>query len=147
MDVIKVIPDKQKALSLLDMADIRLDLIRLAKKSDKEKYSSKIVEEYYEAVLELITAIMTADGYKTRSDLAGTHITSIEYLRTACKEMTEKEINIIDDLRQKRNGIKYQGRYVKRDYIDMYETEIKSLIGKLTILVRKRIKNREELVK
>ncbi len=138
MDVIKVIPDKKKALSLLEMVNVRLDLIGLAEKYGKEKYSSKIIEEYYEAILEIIAAIMAADGYKTRSDLPGTHINIIEYLRTACKEMTEKEINIIDDLRQKRNGIKYQGRHVKSDYMDVYETEIKSLIEKLKAIAKKR---------
>ena len=139
MDLIKIFPDKQKALSLLDTLSVRLDLIVLMEKTDTSKYASKIIEEYYETVLELITALMSLDGYKTRSDLTGSHITTIKYLKATCKEFTEREIQLIDDFRERRNGIKYYGRHITAEYVNTYESQIKQTIEKLKSVLKRRL--------
>ena len=139
MDIIKITPDRQKAASLLDTVNLRLDLIILMKNNDLAKYSSKIAEEYYETVLELITALMSIDGYKTRTDLPGSHITAIEYLGSAYKEFTGAEMSLIEDLRKRRNGIKYYGKHVDQSYITIYESQINQLIEKLIKIVRKNL--------
>lgn len=139
MDLIKINPDRQKALSLLDTLSLRLDLIGLMGKTDKIKYASKITEEYYETILELITAIMYLDGYKTRSDLPGSHITTIEYLKVTYKEFTEKEIGLIDDFRERRNGVKYYGRHITPAYVKMYEGQITQIIEKLKSTLKRKL--------
>ncbi len=139
MDIVKVVSDRQKAKSLLDTVDVRLDLIKLMQKEDIGKYSSKIVEEYYESLLELMTTVMSIDGYKTREDLAGSHITIIEYIKSAYKEISQKEISLIDDLRKRRIGIKYYGKHVDIGYIQTYESRIKGIIEKITMLVKRKL--------
>ncbi len=139
MDMTKTTPDRQRAASLLDTAGLRLDLVTLMKNSDIVKYSSKIAEEYYEVVLELITALMSIDGYKTRADLSGSHITAIEYLGSVYKDFTGKEMALIDDLRKRRNGIKYYGKHVGQSYITMYENNITQLIEKLIKTARAKL--------
>lgn len=138
MDIVKVLPDKEKAKSLLDTVDVRLDLIKLMWKDDVQKYSSKIVEEYYEIVLELITALLSIDGYKTRSDLAGSHQTAIEYL-SSYKEFTGSEIWLVGELRKRRVGIKYYGKHVETGYIKTYEAQIKAVIEKLAQIVKNKL--------
>jgi hypothetical protein len=138
-DLIRITPDKERARSLLDTVSVRLDAIKLMQKADSRKFSSKIVEEYYESVLELITAIMSIDGFKTRSDAAGSHIAAIEYLHENYKELEENEIGLIDDLRKKRTGITYYGRHVKEDYIQLNKSGIESIIEKLTLIVNKKL--------
>ena len=44
-DVIRTTPDRERAMSLMDMAGIRLDSIKLMENSDSRKFASKIVEE------------------------------------------------------------------------------------------------------
>jgi hypothetical protein len=139
MELIRITPDRERAISLLDTVSIRLDVIRLLQ-TDRKKFSSKIVEEYYEAVLELITAIMSIDGFKTKSDAAGSHMAAIEYLRENYKGLDYGEIGMIDDLRKKRIGITYYGRHVKEDYIEVNKSEIEGIIEKLNAIAIKKLK-------
>lgn len=140
MDLIKITPDKEKARSLVDTANVRLDAILLFTKTNREKYSSKIVEEYYETVLEFISSLMFIDGYKTRSDLVGSHLAVIEYLRTHYKKFSENEIELIDDLRKKRIGIKYYGKHVNTNYLDSNENSIKEIVKKLSETNKSKLK-------
>lgn len=137
-NLLKVIPDKEKARSLLDMVSVRLDSINILEKADIKKFSSKIIEEYYEVLLELITAIMSLDGYRTRSDVTGAHIISINYMRRY-KEFGDHEIELMKDMRKKRIGIKYYGRHVSDDYLNRKEKDIKNLITKLKSIAEKKL--------
>lgn len=139
MELIRITPDRERARSLLETVAVRLDAIRLLQRTDSRKFSSKIVEEYYEAVLELITAIMSIDGFKTRSDAAGSHIAAIEYLHENYKELDDGEIGMIDDLRKKQIGITYYGRHVREDYIEANKREIESIIEKLRAIAIKKL--------
>lgn len=74
MDLVNITPDKERAENLLNTVSVRMDTIKLLRKTDSKKFASKIIEEYYESILELITAIMSVDGWKTRSDITGSHM-------------------------------------------------------------------------
>lgn len=137
-DVIKTTPDRERAKSLVEMASVRLDSISVMEQADPKKFTSKVVEEYYETILELITAIMCLDGYKTRSDAAGAHIASISYMRNY-RELKGHEMGLLDDLRKKRIGIKYYGRHVDNDYLQRNEKDIKNLIGKLKSIIKQKL--------
>ena len=142
-DLIKITPDKERARSLLDTISVRLDAIKLMQNTDAKKFSSKIVEEYYESVLELMTAIMSIDGFKTRSDAPGSHIAAIEYMHENYRELDDGEIGMIDDLRKKRVGITYYGRHVREDYIESNKKEIESIIEKLRAIAIKKLNKGE----
>jgi methyltransferase-like protein len=63
-EVNKIRPDKEMAKSLLKMMEIRL---KATESLNKEKFTSIVVEGYYEVIKEGITALMAIDGYKTLS--------------------------------------------------------------------------------
>jgi hypothetical protein len=136
-DILEITPDSERARSLLRMAETRLDAIKLFK-PDKIKFSSKIVEEYYGAILELITAIMCLDGRKVSSDAKNNHMITIEYLKSY-KEFWQAEISLIDEVRKKRAGITYYGRDVEPEYIDRKEKSLIDVINKLKSMVKKKL--------
>ena len=86
----------------------------------------------------MITAIMCLDGYKIRSDVTGAHITSINYMRRY-KELGSHEIQLIDDMRKKRAGIKYYGRHVSDEYLRRKERDVKAIINKLKSIVESKL--------
>ncbi len=135
---IKVTPDREMAKNLLETVDIRLDAIELLTKTDAAKFASKITEEYYEAMLEIVNAILSIDGYRTRTDIAGAHISSISYMRRY-PEISERDIHLLDDMRKKRSGVKYYGRHVNYGFIKRNENDLKSLIRKLRLIAEKRL--------
>lgn len=126
-EIFKISEDKERAKDLFEMAKERLELLKLLPK-DK---AYKVVEEYYEIIKELLTAIMYLDGYKTLS-----HIKLIEYFSLHYKELDEKEIKLIDTIRKFRIGIVYYGRKVSRDFLVNNEKDIRIIIKILLRMVR-----------
>ena len=138
MAVIRTTPDRERAKSLLKTIEIRLDSVLLLKNADIKKFASKITEEYYEIVLELVTALMSVDGYKVSADTVGGHVASIQHMRSYT-ELGAHDIELMDDLRKLRIGIKYYGRRVSNDYLQAREKEIVGLIRKLQAMVRAKL--------
>ena len=83
-EIFKISKDKERAKDLFEMAKERLELLKLIPK-DK---SYKIIEEYYEIIKELLTAIMYLDGYKTLS-----HIKLIEYFPQTTENLMKSRLN------------------------------------------------------
>ena len=117
-EIFKISKDKERAKDLFEMAKERLELLKLIPK-DK---SYKIIEEYYEIIKELLTAIMYLDGYKTLS-----HIKLIEYFSSNYRELDEVQIKLIDTLRRFRIGIVYYGRKISQEFLINNEKEIKKI--------------------
>ena len=130
-EIFKISPDKERAQDLFVMAKERLDILKLIPQ-DK---TYKIIEEYYEIIKELLTAIMYLDGYKTLS-----HVKLIEYFSSNYKELDDKEIKLTDNLRKFRIGIVYYGRKISKDFLINNEEEIKNIIKILIGLVESKIK-------
>lgn len=129
-EIFRISKDKERARDLFEMAKERLDLLKLIPK-DK---SYKIIEEYYEIIKELLTAIMYLDGYKTLS-----HVKLIEYFSSNYKELDEKQIKLTDTLRKFRIGIVYYGRKISREFLINNEDEIKEIISILMKLVDRKL--------
>lgn len=125
--------DKETAISILKMIEVRLDAIT---RFDKELHTSLIVEGFYEVIKELLTALMAVDGQDTDS-----HEAKIAYLAQFYSEFDEYELHFLDDLRKIRNRISYKGFFVNKGYLERNELEIKHIIKKLKELVDKKIKN------
>lgn len=121
-EVFKVKKDFERAEDLFFMAKDRLDLIKIYPK-DK---SYKIIEEYYEVIKELLTAIMYVDGFKTLS-----HIKLIEYFKENYSLLGDVEFSLIDSLRKFRHGIVYYGKKISSDFLKNHEEKIKFIVKEL----------------
>ena len=130
-EIFKISKDADRARDLFIMAKERLEMLRLVPK-DK---AYKIVEEYYEIVKELMTAIMYLDGYKTLS-----HVKVIEYFSLNYRELDESEIKLADTLRKNRIGIVYYGKKISRDFLVNHEKSIETMIKTLLRLVESKLK-------
>ena len=129
-EIFKISKDKERAQDLFEMAKERLELLKLIPK-DK---AYKIIEEYYEIIKELLTAVMYLDGYKTLS-----HVKLIEYFSSRYKVLDEKQNKLIDTLRKFRIGIVYYGRKISKEFLINNEDEIKEIISILRKFVEEKI--------
>jgi hypothetical protein len=129
-DVRKVGPDKEMARAILKMVKVRLKAMTL----DREEFASLIVEDYYEILKEMITALMAIDGYKTLS-----HEVLIGYLKEFFPQFSEAEVLLADQLRQLRNKIAYKGFFVTPDYLERNETKIRKMILALERVLEERL--------
>ena len=129
-EVFRISKDKERAKDLFEMARERLELLGLIPK-DK---AYKIIEEYYEIIKELFTAIMYNDGYKTLS-----HVKLIEYFSSKYRKLDEKQIKLVDTLRKFRIGIVYYGRKISQEFLINNEDEIKRIVAILMKLVEDKL--------
>ena len=130
-EIFKISRDLTRARYLLDAAKDRLqEIIPLF---PKNKYY-KIVEEYYEIIIQLITSVMYSDGYKTLS-----HIGLMKYLSENFMELNKNEISTVDILRKLRHGIVYYGKQAEKEFLINHENSIKEIIQKLIEIAENRI--------
>ena len=130
--VSKTAPDKEKAKSLLQIISLREKNINSMK---SEEFSTLVVEGYYEIIKELMTAVMSIDGWKTVS-----HEMLIGYLEKFYKEFPSQEIYIIDQLRKTRNDIAYRGVSIKKEYLTRNKEPILKIIDKLKHIIQIKMK-------
>ena len=133
--LIKITPDKEKAKSMIKMANTRQEMISTI---DSSKYPSLIVEGHYEIIKELMSSILLLDGYKTKGE--GAHKALIEYIGDTYKtKFQQSEIYFLDELRQIRNKINYNGFFVKADYLTRNEKIIIKIIYILKEIINQKI--------
>lgn len=130
-EIFRISRDVDRARALFEMAKERLELLKLIPK-DK---AYKIIEEYYEIIKELLTAVMYLDGYKTLS-----HIKLLEYFSSHYKQLDTRELKLVDTLRKFRIGIAYYGRKISQDFLINNEEEIIKIIRTLLSVVEKKLK-------
>ena len=78
-----------------------------------------IISDYYEAIKELLTAVLLLDGYKTLS-----HKDLIDYIQRY-SEFNPSDLSILDDLRILRNRITYEGFFIEVSYLQRNESNFK----------------------
>ena len=132
--IIKITPDKEKAKSILKMADTTINMIKVI---DMAKFSSNLTKEYYDVIRELISVVLLLDGYKTYGE--GAHKKLVEYIKSKYGEFEEYEILLIDDLRITRNKIAYDGFFVDKSYIEQKIKGINKIIAKLQSIIKNKI--------
>ena len=101
-EIFKITKDERRANALKEMAKNRFANMS----SLKEPY--RIIEEYYEIIKELLTSSMYLQGFKTLS-----HKALIEYSAKNIMSLSTQDMNLIDELRIKRNNIVYYGEQNK----------------------------------
>lgn len=132
-DVSRIRPDKEKAKSLLQLIALREKNISTM---NPDEFSTLVAEGYYEIVKELITAIMSTEGWKTVS-----HELLIGYMANFySSNFSQAEIYVMDQLRKTRNDIAYKGIIVRSDYLKRNKDSILQIIDKLKKLVQEKVK-------
>src|SRR3989338_10940097 len=98
---IKISPDNQKSESLRKMAEISLSRLD---ETNKEKYPSNTVTDYYDILHKLMEAISLKEGIKLKGE--GAHQQLIDYI-TEKKHINEQERLFLQDIRDLRNRVSY----------------------------------------
>lgn len=133
--LLKVTPNKERVKSIFKIADVTLEMIASL---DTKKFATLIVRDYYEVIRELLTALLLLDGFKTEGE--GAHKKLIEYLSITYKnEFKRHEIVLLEDLREKRNRIAYEGLFVPENYLTLREQEINHIISNLKAIINKKL--------
>lgn len=120
--ITKIRPDKQKAESLKKMADITLQ--RLGE-IDVLKYPSNTLNDYYDIIHKLMEALTLIEGIKIKGE--GAHQELIDYIAKKYY-LEEKERQFLQQMRDYRNRISYEGFLVHKNYILLNKENIKRII-------------------
>ena len=131
---ITIVPDKEKAKSVIKMADTTLKMIGSI---NQKEFPSNAIKEYYEVLREFISVVLLLDGLKVKGE--GAHKNLIDYLGYNYKEFNQSEISLLDDLRTLRNRISYDGFFVSEDYLERRRKDILHLIEKARNLSLKKL--------
>lgn len=124
---LKVIPNRQKVKSLIDIATGRIQF--LSESSLKDSNANYLFENYYSSVLELMHALVLIHGYKVSN-----HICLGYYLRDIMKN--EELYRLFDDCRTKRNFLVYYGRKMDFETAKQSIEKCNRLIIELNILLK-----------
>ncbi len=121
----KISPDKQKAIALIKIAEITLERLE---KTDKEIYPSNTLIDYYDIIHNFLESIAFKEGVKAKGD--GAHRELIDYVAKQ-HDLSEQIRQFLQQLRDYRNRISYEGFIINRDFIATNEENIKRIIDKL----------------
>ncbi len=118
----KVTPDPEKARSLRKMSGKILDRIE---ETDVEEFPSQVLQDYYDVLHQLIEAIANLDGMETGGP--GAHQNLINWFADEY-DVSEDVREFLQQLREYRNRISYEGFFVKVGYLERNEDRIVSVI-------------------
>ena len=124
----KITPDKEKAKSLLEIAE---DRIANSIKEINEKNVNFVFEDYYSSIVEILHAILFIEGFKVLN-----HICLGNYLKDVLKR--EDLFRDFDDLRYKRNSLTYYGKKMDFDVGKEAIVKSKKLMKELKEISRKK---------
>ena len=130
-DIFKISKDVARANDLFEMAKEKLNIIV---KSIPESVPYKILEEYYEISVQLITSLMYFEGYKTLSHIYLIHFLSKRY------DFEYGEVQILNNMRKFRHGTVYYGRKESGNFYINHKREINKIVNKLINFVKKKLK-------
>ena len=134
--IMKIQPDLPKAQALKTMAEITLQ--RLSE-TNREKYPTNALTDYYDSMHKLMDAISSIDGIKTKGD--GAHKELIDYIAKTYT-FDEQTKGCLQQMREYRNRIAYEGFTIHKNYILNNDEKIQTIIKKLhELLDRKMGKN------
>ena len=123
---IKITPDKEKAKSLVETADGRIDF---SAKELNVKNANYVFEGYYSSILELLHALVLLEGYKVNN-----HVCLGFFLRDILKR--EDLFRVFDDCRYKRNSLVYYGKRMDFETAKNAIEKAKKLVKELKNLLK-----------
>jgi len=123
--IIKVRPDKSKSNSLKIMAEITLERLE---NTDREKYPTNTLNDYYDSIHKLMEALSMLNGIKMKGE--GAHQELIDYIAKQYN-FDEQTRQFLQQMRDYRNRISYEGFMIHKNYIILNQEKIKNIIKKL----------------
>lgn len=126
----KQTPDLGRAKNLILEAGDKLTFFEKVRKKlgISELNPNYIVETCYDVLIEMMRAKLLIDGYKTDS-----HEAEVSYMKKI--NFSENDVDFMNQLRYFRNGIKYYGRILDKEYskkVLNFMNQIYPLLKKLT---------------
>ncbi|MEK6876638.1 MAG: hypothetical protein AABX63_04450 [Nanoarchaeota archaeon] len=106
--------NRQRALSLIKEAEEKKNFLIISLKNiPKEQMNANFVVDYcYDILMELIRAKMFEDGYNA----GNSHEAEVSYLENL--GFPESDIRFMNEIRYYRNGTKYYGTILEKDYAE-----------------------------
>lgn len=106
-------PNKSRAKDLLEESNRKYKSLKLIldRIGLSDENANDIIEYCYDILISLIRSKLYLEGFKSSN-----HEAEISYLAEI--DFSETEVKIIDELRQFRNGIKYYGKKLNKDYAE-----------------------------
>ena len=123
--ITKVKPDKQKSGSLKKMAEITLERLD---NTDMGKYPSNTLLDYYDVVHNLMEALTLREGIKVKGE--GAHKELVDHVAKQQK-INEQMRQFLQQMRDYRNRISYEGFMIHKNYINLNKEIIKRIIQHL----------------
>jgi len=123
--IINIRPDEQKSKSLKKMAEITLQRL---KETDAEKYPSNTLTDYYDVMHKLMEALGLVEGIKIKGE--GAHQELIDYISKQHR-LSEQTRQLLQQMRDYRNRISYEGFMINEQYIIAHQEKIESIIKEL----------------
>jgi len=132
---IKTGKDKGKAIALKDTAITTLQRLR---ETNRAKYPSNSLKDYYDIIKSLMEALNALEGIKFKGDAA--HYKTIEHI---CRRyaLSEPARELLQQIRDYRNMMSYEGFHVKSSYIKQNVKRIEKIIKKLLSLLEDNLRN------
>ncbi len=121
--------DNDKISSILHMCSVRLRFI--SKQDVDDETASIIVENYYEIIKELLTALLLNNGFKSSNHECLLSFFSFKY------PSYEYEASVMHLLKNIRNRIAYDGLFVEKSYLDKNKLEFEHIISLLSGLIKR----------
>lgn len=127
----KQTPNRQRALSLIKEAEEKKRFLEISIKNipEGEMNANFVVESCYDILMELVRAKMFLDGYNS----SNSHEAEVAYLRIL--GMAENDVRFVNEIRYYRNGIKYYGTILNKEYsgkvldfMNMFYPKVKGVI-------------------
>jgi len=124
-----VSPDFSRAKSLIDESIKRKTFLEELEHKIKltDLNANYFVEQCYDILIELIRAKMLKQGF--RSSRQGAHEAEVAYLQIL--KFKEADINFMNTLRYFRNGIKYYGKSLNKEYAEKVISFMKRMYSEL----------------
>ena len=123
--ITRIRPDKQKAEALKKMAYITLQRLD---KTAVEEYPSNTLLDYYDVIHKLIEALTLREGVKIKGE--GAHQELVEYVAEQ-KNIDEQTRQFLQQMRDYRNRISYEGFVIHKNYINLNKERIRNIIKHL----------------
>lgn len=118
-------PDKQKAKALAKMAEITMDRL---KEFGIFKYPANALTDYYDVVHKLMESLTYIEGIKIKGE--GAHQKLIDYVSKKY-ELGQGTQIFLQNLRDYRNRISYEGFSISENYLRDNNERIKKIIDNL----------------
>lgn len=122
---IKIQIDKQRAKYLLQNAKLSIERLE---ETNKEKYPTHTIIDYYTIIQYILESYCYKEGIGIEGE--GKHKELIKIAKEE-KLINSKEEIFLQQLRDFRNRIHYEGLVIKKEYIEYHEEKINSIIRKL----------------